>query len=52
MEKLPEHILSSLFSRKIGCISTIVKVCGGCDKIYVLIGDKGWTESKKYGKMG
>ena len=38
MEKLPQHILFVLFSRKIICtLRTIVKVCGCCDKPYILI---------------
>ena len=38
MEKLPQHILFVLFYRKTDCIlRTIVKVCGCCDKPYILI---------------
>ena len=38
MEKLPWHILFMLFSGKIDCtFKTIVKVCGCCDKPYILI---------------
>ena len=38
MEKLPQYILFVLFSRKIICtLRTIVKVCGCCDKPYILI---------------
>ena len=38
MEKLPECILFVLFSGKIDCsFRTMVKVCGCCDKPYILI---------------
>lgn len=38
MEKLPQYILFVLFSRKIICtLRTIYKVCGCCDKLYILI---------------
>ena len=37
MEKLPECILFALFSGKIDCtFKTMVKVCGCCDKPYIL----------------